>query len=66
LRSLVADNADKASVHSTRLRMAAISRRVVHGQLSHPGTGVYELISKYPNGLTDEEQRAVESTIRAM
>jgi hypothetical protein len=66
LRSLVADNADKSSVRSTRLRMAAISRRVVHGQLSHPGTGVYELIPKYPNGLTDEEQRAVESTIRAM
>ena len=66
LRSLIADNADKASVRSTRLRMAAISRRVVHGHLSHPGTGVYELIPKYPDGLTDEEQSAVESTIRAM
>jgi hypothetical protein len=46
--------------------MAAISRRVVHGKLSHPGTDVYKLIPKYPNGLTDEEQRAVESMIRAM
>jgi hypothetical protein len=66
LRSLVADNAAKASVRSTRLRMAAFSRRVVHGQFSHPGTGVYELIPKYPGGLTDDDQRAVESTIRAM
>jgi hypothetical protein len=66
LRSLVADNADKYSVRSTRLRMAAISRRVTHGRLFHPGTGVYELIPKYPGGLTEDEQRQVESTMRAM
>jgi hypothetical protein len=66
LRSIVADNAAKASVRSTRLRMAAFSRRVVHGQFSHPGTGVYELIPKYPGGLTNDGQRAVESTIRAL
>lgn len=66
LRSLVADNADKYSVRSTRLRMAAFSRRVTHGRLSHPGTGVHELIPKYPDGLTKDEQGQVESAIRAM
>ncbi len=55
LRSLVADNADKYSVRSTRLRMAAFSRRVTHGRLSHLGTGVYEFIPKYPGGLTKGE-----------
>jgi hypothetical protein len=53
-------------VRSTRLRMAAFSRRVTHGHLSHPGTGVYELIPKYPGGLTKDEQGQVESAIRAM
>jgi hypothetical protein len=66
LRSLVADNADKYSVRSTRLRMAAFSRRVTHGRLRHPGTGVHELIPKYPSGLTDDEQGQVESAMRAM
>jgi hypothetical protein len=66
MRVVVADNADKSGVRSTRLRMAAFARRVTHGQFSHPGTGVYELIPKYPNELTKDQQRTVESTIRAM
>jgi hypothetical protein len=66
LRSLIADNADKYGVRSTRLGMAAISRRVTHGRLTHPGTGVYKLIPKYPDGLTEDEQAQVESVMRAM
>jgi hypothetical protein len=66
LRSLVADHADKAGVRATRLRMAAISRRVTHGKLSHSGVGVFELVPRYPGGLTKDEQRQVESAMRAM
>jgi hypothetical protein len=65
LRSLVDDNADKAGVRSTRLRMAAFSRRVVHGKFSHPGTGVWGLFPRYPDNLSEEDQRAVESVLRA-
>jgi hypothetical protein len=66
LQSLVADHADKAGVRATRLRMAAISRRVTHGKLSHSGLGVLELVPRYPGGLTKDEQRQVESAMRAM
>jgi hypothetical protein len=66
LRSLVADHADKSGVRATRLRMAAISRRVTHGKLSHSGTGVLQLVPRYPDGLTVDEQRQVESAMRAM
>lgn len=66
LRSLIADNADKASVRSTRLRMAAFARHVKHNAFVHNGKGVNELIPKYPDGLTSDEQRGVESAIRAM
>jgi hypothetical protein len=48
LRSLIQDHVDKSSVATTRLRMAAFSRRVTHGKISHPGTAVFELFPKYP------------------
>jgi hypothetical protein len=52
VRTLVSQHTDKAGVYETRLRMAAFSRRVTHGKMSHPGTGVFELFPKYPGGLT--------------
>lgn len=66
LRSLIQDHVDKFSVRATRLRMAAFSRRVTHGKLSHPGTGVFELFPKYPGGLSTRDQRQVESALRAI
>jgi hypothetical protein len=66
LRSLVQDHVDKSSVATTRLRMAAFSRRVTHGKISHPGTGVFELFPKYPSGLSTRDQRQVESALRAL
>lgn len=65
LRSLVADHTDRFGVQETRLRMAAFSRRVTHGKMSHPGTGVFKLFPRYPNALTESEQRQVESVLRA-
>lgn len=65
LRTLIGDHADKAGTPSTRLRMAAFSRRVTHGKLSHPGTGVWELFPRYPDGLNASEQAQVESALRA-
>jgi hypothetical protein len=65
LRSLIVEHADKTSVASTRVRMAAISRRVTHGKLSHSGVGALALVPRYPDRLSGEEQRQVESTMRA-
>jgi hypothetical protein len=65
LRSFIEDHRDKSGVRETRLRMAAFSRRVVHGKMSHPGTGVWALVPRYPGNLTSDEQRQVESVIRA-
>lgn len=66
VRQLVDEHTDKAGVKETRLRMAAFSRRVTHGKMSHPGTGVFKLFPKYPNGLNPQEQRQVESLFRGM
>lgn len=66
VRSIIADHTDKGGIRETRLRMAAISRRVTHGKLSHSGEGTMKLVPKYPNGLTESEQRQVESVMRAM
>jgi hypothetical protein len=65
LRSLVADNVDKTGVRETRLRMAAISRAVTHGKFRHTGGGVLDLVPRYPQGLSESEQRQVESAMRA-
>jgi hypothetical protein len=48
VRSIIADHTDKSGVRETRLRMAAISRRVTHGKLSHSGEGTMKLVPKYP------------------
>lgn len=66
VRSFIQDNADKAGVRSTRLRMAAISRMVTHGRLAHSGDSFMQLVPKYPSGLTEADQRVVESMMRAM
>jgi Family of unknown function (DUF5677) len=66
IRSLIADHTDKFGVQETRLRMAAFSRRVTHGKVSHPGTGVLALFPRYPHALNESEQRSVESVLRAM
>lgn len=44
LRSLIASHRDKSGVRETRLRMAAISRRVTHRKISHSGGGVFDLV----------------------
>lgn len=66
VRSIIADHTDKGGVRETRLRMAAISRRVTHGKLFHTGEGTMKLVPKYPNGLAKSEQKQVESVMRAM
>jgi len=66
LRSLVDSHRDKTGVRETRLRMAAISRRVTHRKISHPGGGVFDLVPKYPHGLTKDELAQVESAMRAI
>jgi hypothetical protein len=65
-RSLIADHTDKFGVRETRLRMAAIARRVKHRKFSHTGGGVMDLVPKYPGRLNASEQGQVESAIRAM
>lgn len=65
LRSLIADNVDKGGVRETRLRMAAISRAVTHGTFRHGGGGIFDLVPRYPHGLSESEQRQVESSMRA-
>ena len=65
LRSVVTENADKAGVRSTRLRIAAISRRVTHRRFVHSGDSFMQMVPKYPNGLSKQDQRAVESMMRA-
>lgn len=66
LRSLVADNADKGEVRSTRLRMAAISRLVTHGRFTHSGDSFMQMVPRYPSALSEGDQRVVESMMRAM
>jgi len=66
LRTLVADNVDKAGVRSTRLRMAAFSRRVKHVKFSHSGGEVMSMFPDYPDNLSQSDQSAVESVMRAM
>ncbi|MCA1708338.1 MAG: DUF5677 domain-containing protein, partial [Actinobacteria bacterium] len=66
VRQLVGEHTDKGGVNETRLRMAAFSRRVTHGKMSYPGTGVFKLFPKYPNGLNTQEQRQVESVLRGI
>ena len=66
LRTLIADNADKGGVRSTRLRVAAISRLVTHGRFTHNGDQYMQMVPRYPNGLSDQDQRTVESLMRAM
>lgn len=66
LRSLIEDNADKSGVRSTRLRMAAISRMVTHGKFVHTGDSLMQMVPRYPSGLIEEDQRTVESLMRAM
>ncbi len=65
IRSLVHQHTDKRGVSETRLRMVAIARRVVHGKISHTGTGAFALAPRYPTGLTESEQAHVESIMRA-
>jgi hypothetical protein len=65
LRTLVAENSHKAGVRSTRLRLAAFSRRVTHGKFSYTGEGVMSLFPEYPH-LSEPDQRTVESAMRAM
>jgi hypothetical protein len=65
LQGIVTDNADKAGVRSTRLRMAAISRLVTHRKFMHSGDPLMQMVPKYPNGLSERDQRAVESMMRA-
>lgn len=66
LRSVVEDNAGKGSIRSTRLRMAAISRLVTHRRFTHSGDSFMQMVPKYPRGLSERDQRAVESMMRAM
>jgi hypothetical protein len=66
LRTVIDENADKAGVRSTRLRMAAISRLVTHQKITHSGDAVMQLVPKYPHRLSEQDQRAVESGVRAM
>jgi hypothetical protein len=66
VRSLVAENADKAGVASTRLRFAAFARLVKHGRITHTGEFPMNLFPDYPHNLSPSEQAIVESTMRAM
>lgn len=65
LRSLVADNADKAGVNSTRLRLAALARQAKHRKVSFQRGSDLELVPRYPHRLSTEEQKRLESVIRA-
>lgn len=65
LRSLVADNADKSGVRATRLRMLAISRQAKHRKISFASGSAFELAPRYPQGLTQDEQRMLETAMRA-
>jgi hypothetical protein len=66
VRSLIAENADKAGVPSTRLRFAAFGRRVRHGKFSHTGEYPLNLFPNYPHNLPKAQHAVVESTLRAM
>lgn len=65
LQSVIEDNMDKSGMRSTRLRMAAISRMVTHGKFMYSVGSVMEMAPKYPNNLSEREQRMVESMMRA-
>jgi hypothetical protein len=67
LQRLVRGNFDSRSVPATRLRLVPIGRLVKAGRIRVP-PGFLEMsyIPRYPGGLTDDEQRAAESEIRAM
>jgi hypothetical protein len=45
--------------------MAAISRLVTHRKFMHSGDPLMQMVPKYPNGLSERDQRAVESIMRA-
>ncbi len=45
--------------------MAAISRLVTHRKLTHTGDSVMQMVPRYPNGLSEPDQRVVESVMRA-
>lgn len=66
LKAAVLRLLDSKSVHSTRCRMLALARLMKHGKLLFsPKIRSAELFSKYPSGLSEEEQRRVESWARA-
>lgn len=65
LRSLVADNADRAGVNSTRLRLAALARQAKHRKISFQRGSALELVPRYPHRLSTDEQGMLESVIRA-
>jgi hypothetical protein len=65
LRSLVLESADRSGAFSTRLRLIPIVRLAIHGQFSYQAGSGLENVPKYPHGLTTDEQRSLESVIRA-
>ena len=57
---------DSRSVYSTRCRMLPLGRLIERGRLHVPrDSSIVDLLSKYPGGLSDDEQRAAESVARA-
>ena len=58
---------DSKSVHSTRCRMIPIARLMKHGKLKlSADLDIVKLLPNYPEYLTEEEQKEVESFTRAM
>ncbi len=66
LRSFIEEHPDKRGVRETRLRMAALARHVIHQKIVHSGSALFELMPRYPTGLTADKRLQVESVARSM
>jgi len=67
LKAAVLRLLDSRSVYATRCRMLPLARLMKHGKLLLPRDArLVELLTKYPGGLSEDDQRAAESLVRAL
>jgi hypothetical protein len=65
LRSIVGDLRDKQGRAATQVRVAAYVRWLLAGKTTVQRGSVFELLVRYPRGVSSEERGMVESAVRA-
>lgn len=65
VRSLVTDHTDKSGVRESRLRIFTLVRQIQQGKLKFGADSSLTLLPCYPHRLSVDEQRMIESSMRA-